>query len=188
MGNDFDYDKTEPTDEQLSRIAVLAKSQLALEQEVAALEERLKAKNAELRAVREVDLPEAMSQAGCSAYKLEDGSAVTVKRDWAVSIQKDRQEKAFAWLEEQNLDSIIKRDLRVQFGRGEGSAADTLVAYLMQNYAGNQPTDKRGVHPQTLKATIKEQLARQVAVPTELFSLVPLRWAEVKTPQSGGGL
>lgn len=188
MNDDFNYAKTDPTDEQLRRIAALAQRQLALEREAAALEEQLRVKNAELRAVREVELPEAMSQAGCGAYKLEDGSSVTVKRDWAVSIPKDRQEPAFAWLAEHNLDSIIKRDLRVQFGRGEGNAADALAAYLTYNYAGNKVTDKSGVHPQTLKATIKEQLAQQITVPAELFGLVPLKWAEVKTPQTGRGL
>ena len=85
-----------------------------------------------------------------------DGSKVSVKPYYAASISAENEVGAFAWLRENGHDYIIKHNLQIQFGKGEDSECERVkeeLANLNVNYI-----EKAGVHPQTLKAFVKEQI------------------------------
>ena len=176
-----------PNDSALARIAELAEKQVAAEKIIADLTAKLAYANLALKAIRENDLPDAMSEAGCASYTLTDGSIVKVKRDWAISINKDFHGAALQWLTENNLGGIIKNAINVQFGRDNDAEARALVDEIKDAHPTADVEIKKTVHAQTLKATLKAELAKQTAVPNDLFHLYPLRWSEVKVPQAGRG-
>lgn len=187
--DDFDYStvKLEGSTEAINAIGALAKMQLQLEMELAEIDAARDAKAQELRRVSEFDLPEAMTVAGMSEFKTADGAKVTIKKDYIVNISKEHQAAAYAWLAQNNLDSIIKRDVRVQFGKGEGADADKAVSALHAALGADAAIeDKRAINAQTLKATIKGELAKQVDVPQDLFGLIPLKKAIIKLAKNEG--
>ncbi len=162
-----------PTNTELSEISQLAEAQMVLESEVKEYEEILSLKKEDLRNIQEVLLPEAMSAIGLSEFKLACGAKVTVKDDVYASIRADFINNAVAWLDANGLGDIVKDDVSVKFGRGDKAKAEAVVDFCQR--AGYNVSEKLSVHPQTLKATVKEQLARGVEFPEEYFSINPVK-------------
>lgn len=168
-----------------SNLAVKEISELALIQvsralRVEALEAELKAANEALRRVQEVDLPNAMAAAGVMSIKLPDGKSVTVKEDVYASIPKDeRYPLALAWLREHGLGDVIKNEVKVAFGKGEEAQAAALLSILTEHGWTNNSVSE-GVHSSTLKALIREQLAKGAEFPMDLFGAYPTTKAIIK--------
>jgi hypothetical protein len=162
----------------LTQIANLAKRQQECERAVLVKEDELKQAEAELRLVQEDLLPNAMAEAGMKAFTLDNGAKITIKDDVAVSVPADKKRDAYAWLRESGFGDLIKNTVAIDFGRGEDANAEALKEYCQEN--GMNYSDKEGVHAQTLKAFIKEQMARGVDVPLELFGAFPYSRAVIK--------
>ena len=88
-------------------------------------------------------------------------------RYYAASISIKNREAAYSWLRENGLGDIIKNDITVTFGRGEDNKAAE-YASLAQGQ-GYEPVQKIGVHPQTLKAVVRERLESGREMPSDLF-------------------
>lgn len=169
-----------PSNAEIFEISALAERQLACEIRVQALGEQLKQANEALRQVQEVDLPAAMAQAGVSEIKLPSGEKVTIKEDVYASIPKDeRHHEAMDWLREHDFGDVIKNEVKVAFGKGEEDQARALIAELNANGWKNY-TAGETVHSQTLKALIREQLAKGKDFPMELFGAGPVTKAVIK--------
>lgn len=164
------------------RVFALAARYLEVEAAAEEARARLTALTGELRALAEVDLPQAMAAAGVEDFRLTDGRRVSVGTIYVASVPsgkgtKDPAERAallarrdawLAWLREHGHDDIVKRLVSVQFGRGEGNAAGDLAGYAREHYPKNKVTDEEGVHSGTLRAFVREQSARGVQFPEEL--------------------
>lgn len=172
-----------PADDQLKRIASLGQEVLRLRQVLAEQGEILAGLQAQLRDVEEVQLPEALTDAGVSAFTLTSGEKVELKTTTVASIPGDRQEEAFQWLELNGHGDLIKRQVVVAFGRGEGERADALVQKLLETFPDQPLTDKRSVHGQTLSAFVREQKAQGVTLPDDLLGVFTRRFADVFTPK-----
>lgn len=166
------------TDEEIKTISDLAQTQLELVNHIKQLESDLENAQESLRQVQEFLLPNAMASAGISEFKLTTGFKITIKDDIYGSIRKDFAGQALRWLDTNGLGDIIKHDVSVAFGRGRDEAVSELVEFCEAK--GFPVSDKETVHPQTLKATIKEQMARGVQFPEEYFSVHPVRKAIIK--------
>lgn len=171
---------TVPGDDQLKVISSLVEKERTLGREVDDLEAKLKDKKAELRRVQEVDLPEAMDEAGTSHFTTTDGYVVQVETGVAASIPAKYREQAHRWLEEHGLGDLIKRDVTVKVGRDE-EGYETLVSDLSQH--GLTYEVKEGVHPQTLKAQVKRLLEQGQNVPADWFGIFEYRKAKVSVPR-----
>jgi hypothetical protein len=158
-----------PSDGELKRLASLCQQQLALEKQVETLEEALKHTQGQLQHVQEIDIPELLTSLGISQLKLADGSKVEVKEFYNAGISAEHQEAAFTWLREQGLDSIIKREIKLNFGKGEDSKANLLYKNLVS--AGYNPADKSSVHHATLKSFVKERVEGGQPLPMDLFGV-----------------
>ena len=162
----------------LKTIAELAEKIQSQEQQVADTEEKLKKQKEELRKLQNEELPMLMQEIGFKKFELEDGSSVNIKEIYAGSISQANKEKAFNWLRENKFDDIIKNTVTTAFGKGEDTAAKNFMDIAEQ--AGYTPVQKTEVHPQTLKAFIKERVEGGDEFPMELFGAYIGYKAEIK--------
>ena len=140
-----------------------------LENEIDALEDRLKNTKRDLETLSGDVIPTMMAEMGLTQLKLMDGSSVDVKPYYAASITVKNREAAYKWLRENDLGDIIKNDVTVSFGRNEDNkAAD--YANLAQSQ-GYQPTQKLKVEPMTLKALVRERIEKGIEMPMDIFNV-----------------
>lgn len=157
------------TDNELNTVSSLAEKQLRLSDEVASIEENLKAKKEELRLCQEQELPDAMSEAGLSQITLSSGEKISINEFYSAHISKANQQQAYQWLVDNGHEGIIKNEVSLKFARGESAIVDETVLALKSR--GLSPEVKQSIHPSTLKAFVKEQLTTGNDVPTEPFGV-----------------
>lgn len=169
-----------PSNQEISEIAALAALQLCRVELVKDLEDKLKIAQADLRQTQEVDLPNAMHQAGVSEIKLPSGEKISVKEDIYASLPRDeRFYEAMDWLRDNGFGDVIKNEVKVLFGKGEDDLSKEAVQILKSNGFDNVAVALT-VHAQTLKALVREQLAKGGDFPMELFSVIPVSKAIIK--------
>ena len=99
----------------------------------------------------------------------EDGSSVTLEPFIYASISTANKNEAFEKLREWGEDDVIKNDVSVRFGRGDGEQCEKLKQLLLsQGFVYNQSFK---VEPQTLKALLKRRLEKGLDISEELFSV-----------------
>lgn len=175
-------EQRDPSDHDLRTVTALARRQHELEDEVEELNNKLKAKKQELRQVQEVDLPEAMQEAGLSKASLDDGRVITVEEGVNAHISKDRQEQAHQWLIDNGYGDLIKNIGQVNFGRDE-ETRQKFVAALEQIGLDDVAEFVSKVEPQTLKAWARERVRSGEVPPEDLFGIFQYRRAKVETPR-----
>ena len=165
-------DNVEITD--IAQQCVLLKKK---EDEVADLEDKLKAKKEERDDISSRVIPELLQEQGLSEIKLADGSKVSVKKEFRATLPKDdlRREAAYKWLRDQGLGDIIKNNVSVSFGKGEDNKAQQLVDLAVAN--GFTPQQKSDVAWNTLTALYEERVKAGLDMPSDVFSL----WIKDKT-------
>jgi len=119
------------------------------------------------KTLSQFEIPTMMEEMHITKLKLKDGESVEIKKIYGASIPQEHQEAAFTWLRDNDLGDIIKNDITVTFGRGEDNKAAE-YATLAQGQ-GYEPVQKIGVHPQTLKAVVRERLESGREMPSDLF-------------------
>jgi hypothetical protein len=107
-----------------------------------------------------------------------DGVTVTRKLIVSASISEEKRERAFGWLRDNGLDDIIKNDVVVSFGRGEDNAAKNAVGILREQ--GFDPDIKTHIHPQTLKAFVKERIEDGKPIDLDLFGAYVVNAADIR--------
>lgn len=138
-----------------------------------------KAKENERR-LREESIPLFMLEIEAKELTLQNGDKVSVKSDVYASVPEANKQAVFSWLEKHEFDGIIKTEVAVQFGKGEIDKAKALMARIMENEdEGLVPTLSESVHPQTLKAFLREQIAKGTDIPLDLFGARPVEVAKI---------
>ena len=151
----------------LTTVAGMARAIRDKEKAVADLEQTLKEEKKALLKMTDEDLPTMLAEIGLSSMKLDDGSEVTVKQTYGASILVDNRPAAYDWLRDHGYDDIIKNTVACQFGRGEDDQASAFKAIAeKQGYLAEQKTE---IHPQTLRAFVKERVESGDEFPMELF-------------------
>lgn len=171
-----------PTDAQMTTVATLVREQLRLEKEVLAAEQALKDKKAELVAVREGTLPQAMLATGLTLTKV-DGLKVELKTDHHGSYSQENAGRAFAWLEENGHGDLIKNTLTAQFGRGEDASAGEALKLIQEQFPDAKVDAKRKVEPATFGAFVREQVKGGVELPGDIFSVYTSRTVKITAPK-----
>tara|TARA_X000001382_G_scaffold52201_3_gene35609 strand:+ start:475 stop:999 length:525 start_codon:yes stop_codon:yes gene_type:complete len=156
-------------DKQLKIVSELASYQLILEKKIKLKEQELSTLKDQHKQVSQTDLPEALAETGLSEIKLLDGSKISVNQFYNASIPKDKVEQAFTWLRDNGHEDLIKNTITCDFGRGEDGNAKVLKETLTGS--GVSYTDKTAVHPQTLKAFVREQVESGQNLPLDLLGV-----------------
>ena len=154
---------------EVAAIADLCKRANEKKELIAKMEEELKQLKKELLKLTDEDIPDTMTEIGVSEYKLIDGSSVTLKPTYGAHISEDNQQEAFQWLRDNECDDIIKNTVSVEFGRQEDEKALAFKELVEeQKY---EPVQVTKIHPQTLKAFIKERIEKGLEIPNHLFGV-----------------
>ena len=171
MEQDFEETRAssvEKVDQQgLTSVAALARQIRDKEERIQSLEEKLKDEKKALLKLTDEEMPAMLAEIGISSFSLDDGSTVEVKQTYGASILVDNRPAAYEWLREHGYDDVIKNTVLCQFGRGEDDLASSFAAFAQQQ--GYVPQQKTEIHPQTLRAFIKERVEEGGAFPMELF-------------------
>jgi 16S rRNA C1402 N4-methylase RsmH len=171
MEQDFEETRAssvEKVDQQgLTSVAALARQIRDKEERIQGLEETLKDEKKALLKLTDEEMPAMLAEIGISSFSLDDGSTVEVKQTYGASILVDNRPAAYEWLRDNGYDDIIKNTVLCQFGRREDDRASAFAAFAQQQ--GYVPEQKTEIHPQTLRAFVKERVEEGDAFPMELF-------------------
>jgi hypothetical protein len=175
-----------PEVDDLSLLTELVKKHLTIENEIEMMVYELAIKQGELRNLSEKIIPEIFERLNLEEIKLNNGVKVNVKPFYAGTITAENQPAAFTWLKENEHDDLIKNELKLTFGKGEEETCLGLMESL--EVAGYNFVNKKSVHPQTLKAFIKEQIEagnKEFSSAMDLFSVHIGKQTKIKIPKGG---
>jgi len=151
----------------LTSVAGLARQIRDKEVEIDLLEDTLKQFKKHLQKLTDEEMPAMLAEIGISSFSLDDGSTVEVKQTYGASILVQNRETAYEWLRDHQYDDIIKNTVMCQFGRGEDDQASAFSKFAETQ--GFIPQQKTEIHPQTLRAFVKERCEAGEEFPMELF-------------------
>lgn len=161
------------TVERLQQMAELYQRQ---EEKVAELEGQLKEAKKEFNRTKFEDLPLLMEEVGFSEVRLNDGRRIKLTEDFDASITAATRDRAVQWLVQHGHAGLVKTEVAVRFGRGEHDKAVDVTAQLSGDY--DEVEMRETVHPQTLKAWVRERMAEGEAIPMDLFNVRPYTYAK----------
>jgi len=151
----------------LTSVAALARTIRDKEVRIESLEAELKEEKKALIKLTDEEMPAMLAEIGLSSFSLDDGSTVDIKQTYGASILVDNRPQAYEWLRDHGYDDIIKNTVACQFGRGEDDLASAFAAFAQKQ--GYVPEQKTEIHPQTLRAFVKERVENGEEFPMELF-------------------
>ena len=134
-------------------------------------ERELTAAKQSLADIEHGELPELMTELGLENLRLANGATISIEQSVSASIPKARMGEAVEWLAERNFDGIVKTQVVAKFKRGERAEADSLADQLIEQYGPDHVSLDMTIHPQTLKAFVRERIAEGKPVPTDLFGV-----------------
>lgn len=172
--------KAQPRD--LKRITSLAQLMRTQEQQLAAAEARLAEAKLALNRTKRDDLPALMQEYGLTQIKLEDGTTVELKDDVDCGITEENRAAAHAWLTARGFDGIIKTNVVMPFSRDERTEAVTVAKECEDRFLRHVDVVEN-IHPQTLRAFIRERIAAGDQVDQKLFGIYPYTAAKLTLPK-----
>jgi len=176
--------RDEPGENFKAVLRTLAQELLEAQDNVEAAEAVLEKRNAELKDISEHRIPQA-TEGMDGTFDLGDGRELELKEHIRASIAGEKRVPAISWLDQNDYGHIVKRQVIVEFGKGEEERTNAFLKKL----AELQDEEDIGklvyktnysVHPQTLVSFVKEQLKEGVALPVDVFGIYRQRVAKVK--------
>jgi|TARA_R110000824_G_scaffold152838_5_gene324223 hypothetical protein len=182
LEQDAKSQKEIPNDEKFKQLNTLAKRFIDTKDDISVAEENVSKLKESLKQIKENDLPDMMSSLNMDQFKLTDGTVIAIKDDVFTSIKADKNIEALQWLDDNGLGDIIKHKISISFNRGDHEDAEKFKE--MFNGSFKQELDEKStVHPQTLKATVKEMVNNGQTLPDTLFNVYEAKIANVKIPK-----
>lgn len=162
----------------LEDVVALARRQLELEADVARLEADLKAKQKDLLAVSDRDLPAALKAAGVPSFTLENGMKVAYKEDMKVSIPKKNMGAVIKLMREWGYEGSVANTITVDLGKGNDNAVKALTATAEE--MGLTVETAETIATGTVKKVLKERQDDGKNDDLKLFGAFPFTRATVK--------
>jgi hypothetical protein len=153
----------------------------SVEMEIDDLQQRIEEKQKTLRNISEELIPGMFQELGLKSLKTESGQEVTVAQEIYSQPIAANQPLIYKWLEKNNFGGLIKTEVSIPFSRSERGKALAFSKTL--NEKGYENSLKESVHPQTMKAFLKEQLREGNDIPLELFGAKPVFTTKIKNPK-----
>ena len=162
----------------LDEMTTLARALVDAESAVEEAEKALKHTKEGARILREETIPSAMQELGIEKLELSTGQKITIAQEVYASIPASSKDEAHRWLEANGFGGLIKVGVTTQYGKGERDEALQLFSELQVR--GLNAKFDEGVHAQTLKAFLREQISSGNNMPLELFGARPVWTAKIK--------
>jgi hypothetical protein len=164
------------------QLSKLGEQYLALEADINALTEALKAKNSELHFLRSQTLPDAMAEAQLTSFALDDGTSFSVDDFVAGSFPKDQEKKIVAVdeLKKAGGEGLLRGQLSVTFAVSQHNEGLAIADDIRKK--GYDVTFESTVHAQTLQAFVREKLRSGAKVNYEALGCFVGRLAKGKAP------
>jgi len=166
--------------EGLKTVAEMAKAVAAQTRLVDKFELALKEAKTILLKLTDEDLPALLHEIGLPKFELDDGTKVTLQQTYGAHISEANQQDAFSWLREHGFEDIIKNTVACEFGKGEDSEAVRFMELAQSE--GVPVQQKTSVHPQTLKAFVRERVEAGDDFPMQTFGAFIGQRAIIKFP------
>jgi hypothetical protein len=164
--------------EDLDKLGKLAKKAIEIQDRIKKGQQLLKDLGKDHERLVRFDIPELLAEVGLATVKTDQGFTIEVKRMLTASIPATRMEEAVGWLRKNGLDDIVKSQVVLDFGKGEIKTQAKAVTLLRSK--GFTPAEKQSIHPQTLKAFVRECLEDGVNIPMETFGVFEFQEAKIK--------
>lgn len=173
-----------PDKDKLLRITEIARRQYRLERQVEKLETDLKQAQQDLRAIAEVELPNAMADAGVEEFRT-DKVKVELQTNYYPNVPKDTAELFYDWLIEKGHAPLVKRSIDVEFGMGQKHWKN-LIQYLERARKTFKFEFKvaRSVHSSTLRKFVRTEIEAQRELPNTI-TVHQVRRAVLSFPAGG---
>jgi hypothetical protein len=185
-----------PASNELGAITEAAERVLSLEEEIRALENQLKDKGQTLKKLTEQELPDLMQELNVKDFTLTNGAKIGLVDIVSASIPSagqinrakgdvkeellSRQKRCHNWIRKNYGEALIVSNIEVPFGKHEDKKCSEFKKQLRKDKVFyNEST---GVHPQTLKAFIRECLGKGINVPVEDFRLYTGQKVQIRRP------
>lgn len=180
-----------PPDAALKNIATLADSLVNADAAIVEATQALEKLNAIRKRLSEVDLPNALTQAGVESFTLTGGARVEVKVAVRCGITDAHRPAAHAWLEQHGHESLIKRTFTILFGRDQLAWARKFERDCAKRKVPLNVKRAEKVESQTLGAFVRKEREAasrdgrdpNAAVPADLFGVYVQRYASVTPPK-----
>lgn len=163
----------------VEQIGHLVAESMALAEVISAMSEELKGLTDRYQRIIEVDLPDLMDEAWIEGVSVAGGIKISVKTDFHAGALKS--EEGLAWIEDHDLGDVIKSEFRQAFGKGKEEVKRAKKLRAMLAKSGIPFEESRQVHPQTLRALVREQTELGVDVPLDLLGVHVRRIATIKS-------
>lgn len=157
----------------------LADQQEAAEAEVLRLEELLKEAKKNVLLYSETSIPQALDGLE-GKFKLTDGRSITIKEDVRSGLTKENKPKGLLWLNNNGHSAIVKREFKIEFGKGDDKWADKFERDLAKRKKPLNVKRSMSVHASTLKAFVRQALEDGEDIPQKLFGVYRQRVAKIK--------
>jgi hypothetical protein len=185
------------SEDSLLVLRTMAEELINAERAVAAAENELKKKIAQLHDIQEVRLPNLMERVGLPKFEFLDrttGLTLIIKFEsdkWRVTLPplKDKQgnlqpdgeekrAKIMAWLRSVNLGGIIDKDMEVPLGLEDDTRVAEIVTAFKTAFPDLDPAVKEGVNQKRLQSQVSRLLKAGKSVHEDLV-VQPIRKATV---------
>lgn len=148
------------------------------------METKLESVNKELREYQENLVPALMGEIGLSQVKTQAGIVVELREEVRASFPKDDQKRAtaFAYLEREGDDGIVKRQFTIRYGRDSIEWANKFHEELQKLGVAEHATidEDWSIHHQTLLSYLRQKLKEGSNVPLEAFGAFVQSFARIK--------
>lgn len=158
------------------RLSALVDRAVIAESNVAALEESLKVAKKTYADLVEQEIPSLLEEFGLTSATTDRGLTVKTREEIYANISEARRPAAFAWLNENGHGGIVKRNFVVPLTADHDAR---LLATTVQGITGIEPVLTESVHPQTLRAFIREALDTGMDLPVETFGVFVKKVARI---------
>jgi hypothetical protein len=161
---------------------VVALGELLVERQAALkeAEDRAASIKADVLKIEREDLPSLMAEVGLSTVTLTSGKSISIKEDCDARISEGNKPAAFGWLLAHGFGGLIKTVVSMTLPKGDHDTAVVIADAMRSQFPGRDVALEEAVHPQTLKAFVKERMAAGDAVPIDLFGVYAYNKAVIK--------
>ncbi len=187
MTDNFDYGdfKTDKPlgDNALARLQGLVQESLNCEALVASLDAQVKEAKKSLAGLNETAIPDLLDELDIQDFTVKNGAKVELTETIRGNIKKADRGAAHAWLEENGYQGLVKRQIKIEFGKQDEKWAAKFERDCGQRKRPLNMKRTEEVHSSTLQAFVRTELEKGVDLPMALLGVYRQRVAKITPPK-----